>query len=63
MPAVCRALREERNLQQAIFEKYRDQQADLDAQINSIFEERTRVKGLQVLHLLLKGGAGQGISW
>ena len=50
---ACRALREERNLQQAIFEKYRDQQADLDAQINSIFEERTRVKGLQVLHPML----------
>ena len=38
-------------MQQTIFEKYRDEQAGLDAQINSIFEERTRVKGLQVLPL------------
>ena len=48
LEAERRALSEERALQQTIVDKYTSEQGALDAQINSIFEERQRVKGLQV---------------
>ena len=47
LEADRKALAEERAQQQTIVDKYTSEQAGLDAQIDSIFEERQRVKGLQ----------------